>query len=93
MAKSRKGTILQMVPKSQQAEETHDDGPERILLDLLERIRAGTFQPSALVIHCLYPDPNVPGLSRHAYWSTGTRPLEHLGLLDVARQTLLTEGH
>jgi hypothetical protein len=94
-APKAKGTVLQMVPKPPVAEDKEDPpadySPEALLLDLLERVRAG-WRPHKLVVHGVYTDPERPELARHIYWSHGVvNSLEHLGMLDLARHSLLTE--
>ncbi len=87
-----KGTVLKMVPKPPADEEVKaEPSPEAMLLDLLARVRAG-WRPHKLVVHGVYTGTEHPGLARHIYWSYGVaNQLEHLGMLDLARYSLLTE--
>lgn len=95
MADDTKATVLRMVPKTDAPppEPAADYSPEEMLLDLLGRVQAG-WRPHKLVIHGVYTAPESPELARHIYWSHGVaNQLEHLGLLDLARHSLLTESN
>lgn len=90
------GTVLRMVPKTAAAEpkveeSADDDSPEALLLNLLEKVRSG-WRPHMLVVHAVYDDAQRPGMARHIFWSHHVaNSLEHLGLLDLAKYSLLTE--
>lgn len=98
MSDEAKPNVLRMVPKTAPVEPAApeavapaDYSPEPLLLDLLARVRAG-WRPLRLVVHSVYTDPSRPELARHIYWSHGVaNQLEHLGMLDLARHSLLTE--
>jgi hypothetical protein len=97
-----KASVLRMVPKAAPAAAEPPKEPdehaakaalEGLLHNLLERVQAG-WLPHMLVVHAVYEDNARPGAARHVYWSHHVaNHLEHLGLLDLAKYSLLTESN
>jgi hypothetical protein len=86
-----RSNVFRLVPRAEPEPDEPEVAPSPVAMleAVLAQVKSGAIDVRMMIVHCVHAPP-AKSYAQHAYWEWNVSPLEHLGLLELGKHSLLT---